>query len=61
MRIRADDDGAGQSIVAQVRTVVPSAGLWRYEIRPSRKASESPVYEEQLLPALLEDLESAGE
>ncbi len=59
MRIRADDDGAGQSIVAQMRTVAPNAELWRYEIRPSRTANESPVYEEQLLPTLLEDLRSA--
>lgn len=49
---RADDDTAGQAIIATVRSAVPSAKLWRFEARPPSR----PRYEEQDLPLLLQDL-----
>lgn len=50
--VRADDDAAGQAIVATVRRVIPNAKLWRFEARPP----VLPRYEEQDLPLLLQDL-----
>ena len=52
IHVRADDDAAGQAIVATVRRAVPDAELWRFEARPTRL----PRYEEQDLPLLLHDL-----
>jgi hypothetical protein len=56
LQVRADDDRAGQSIVARLCTLLPTAQLWRYELRPPDEAAASPVYEEQLLDDLLADL-----
>lgn len=52
LRVRADDDAAGQAIVETVRLAVPGAALWRFSSRPP----SAPRYEEQDLPQLLEDL-----
>lgn len=52
IHVRADDDTAGQAIVATVRRATPNAALWRFEARPP----DSPRYEEQDLPLLLQDL-----
>ena len=50
---RADDDAAGQEIVRGLCTSIPSARLWRYDLR----APLTPRYEEQDLDALLLDLD----
>lgn len=50
--MRADDDAAGQAIVATVRRAIPDPELWRFEARPP----DLPRYEEQDLPLLLQDL-----
>ena len=55
LHIRADDDPAGQEIVSGLRSSIPSAQLWRYELRPPATAR----YEEQDLDALLSDLDRA--
>jgi uncharacterized protein (TIGR02679 family) len=34
IHVRADDDTAGQAIVATVRRAIPDAKLWRFEARP---------------------------
>lgn len=60
VHVRADDDGAGQRIVAAVRQVVPTALLWHYEQRPATEADQAPIYEEQLLDVLLADLAARG-
>ena len=52
IHVRADDDSAGQAIVATVRRAIPDAKLWRFEARPPGL----PRYEEQDLPLLLQDL-----
>jgi uncharacterized protein (TIGR02679 family) len=52
IHVRADDDAAGQAIVATVRRAIPDAELWRFEARPT----DLPRYEEQDLPLLLHDL-----
>jgi uncharacterized protein (TIGR02679 family) len=52
IHVRADDDSAGQAIVATVRRAIPDAKLWRFEARPPGP----PRYEEQDLPLLLQDL-----
>jgi uncharacterized protein (TIGR02679 family) len=52
IHIRADDDDAGQAIVATVRRAIPDAKLWRFEARPPGL----PRYEEQDLLLLLGDL-----
>jgi hypothetical protein len=52
IHVRADDDSAGQAIVATVRRAIPDAKLWRFEARPPGL----PRYEEQDLPRLLRDL-----
>lgn len=52
IHVRADDDTVGQAIVAAVRRAIPDAALWRFEARPP----DSPRYEEQDLPLLLQDL-----
>jgi uncharacterized protein (TIGR02679 family) len=53
LHIRADDDATGQEIVKGLRTSIPSARLWRYDLRPP----PTPRYEEQDLDALLLDLD----
>jgi len=53
LHVRADDDAAGQSIVGTLRAAIPGAKLWRFEVRPPKV----PRYEEQDLPALLQDLD----
>jgi uncharacterized protein (TIGR02679 family) len=55
IHVRADDDAAGQAIVATMRRAVPDAELWRFEARPT----DLPRYEEQDLPLLLQDLRRA--
>lgn len=52
--IRADDDLAGQQIVAELNSIAPAAQLWRYERRSPANASGR--YEEQDLNLLLADL-----
>ena len=52
IHVRADDDSAGQAIVATVRKAIPDTKLWRFEARPP----DQPRYEEQDLPLLLQDL-----
>jgi hypothetical protein len=52
IHVRADDDAAGQAIVATVLRAIPGAELWRFEARPP----DLPRYEEQDLPLLLRDL-----
>jgi uncharacterized protein (TIGR02679 family) len=52
LHVRADDDVAGQEIVTALRSVIPTAQLWRYDLRPPA----TPRYEEQDLEALLSDL-----
>lgn len=54
LKVRADDDPVGQSIVASLLRL-PGAQLWRYTIRNPAQASE-PRYEEQDLDVLLSDL-----
>lgn len=47
--VRADNDRAGQQIVAAVQASAPHSVPWRFDI-------DSPTYEEQVLPDLLADL-----
>jgi uncharacterized protein (TIGR02679 family) len=54
LHVRADDDAAGQEIVAGIRAAIARTRLWRYDVRPPI----TPRYEEQDLPALLGDLGS---
>lgn len=58
--VRADDDPAGQSIVAQLLALAPRARLWRFERRSATAATATPVFEEQILEELLDDLERAA-
>ena len=53
LRVRADDDAAGQEIVAGLAAVLPGMQLWRYALRPPPQ----PRYEEQDLDLLLGDLD----
>ena len=53
LRIRADDDVAGQEIVKGLYSSLPTAQLWRYALRPA----PTPRYEEQDLATLLQDLD----
>jgi uncharacterized protein (TIGR02679 family) len=59
--VRADDDPAGISIVAQLRQAAPNAQLWRFQMRRSPEAAEQPHYEEEVLEHLLADLEEASQ
>ncbi len=52
LRVRADDDAAGQEIVSGLAAVIPGMQLWRYTLRPPPQ----PRYEEQDLDLLLGDL-----
>jgi uncharacterized protein (TIGR02679 family) len=54
--VRADDDPAGQRIVAKVLQHAPTADLWRYRQRSAAEADETREYEEQVLGELLDDL-----
>lgn len=56
LNVRADDDAAGQEIVAALRREIPSAKLWRFEVR----TPDAPRYEEQDLDALLHNLDLRG-
>ncbi|MEU7576788.1 TIGR02679 domain-containing protein [Streptomyces sp. NPDC041068] len=56
LRVRADDDNAGQRIVALLREYAPSSRLWRYELRTTAANDTVHEYEEQVLPQLLRDL-----
>ena len=53
LHIRADDDATGQEIVSGLCSSIPTARLWRYDLRPPT----TPRYEEQDLDALLCDLD----
>jgi uncharacterized protein (TIGR02679 family) len=52
LHVRADDDAAGQEIVAGLRTAIPGVRLWRFALR----VPPTPRYEEQDLSMLLSDL-----
>jgi uncharacterized protein (TIGR02679 family) len=52
VHVRADDDPAGQEIVAGLRSSIPDARLWRFVMRPPA----TPRYEEQDIEVLLSDL-----
>jgi len=52
LHVRADDDPAGQDIVAGLLRTLPGARLWRYTLRPP----DPPRYEEQDLDLLVRDL-----
>lgn len=54
--IRADDDPAGQDIVAGLRRLLPDAGLWRYHLRSPATAATAPQYEEHVIHTLVSDL-----
>lgn len=57
LRVRADDDPAGQEIVAGIMKAVPGARLWRFALR----APLTPRYEEQDMDVLLHDLCCCGD
>lgn len=57
LRVRADDDPAGQEIVAGIMKAIPSARLWRFALR----APVTPRYEEQDIDVLLRDLRERGD
>jgi uncharacterized protein (TIGR02679 family) len=52
LHVRADDDAAGQDIVARIQAAIPAVRLWHYTLRPS----DVRRFEEQDLPLLLLDL-----
>lgn len=54
--LRADDDPAGQDIVTGLRTLLPDAALWRYNLRSPAAAKTTPKYEEHVIQALVNDL-----
>jgi len=56
LHVSADDDPAGQSIVAQLLNAAPHAELWRYRQRTARAATANPTYEEGILDDLVADL-----
>jgi hypothetical protein len=60
LQLRADDDRAGQAIVTRLQATLPSARLWRYDVRPPADAATTPVYEEQLLDTLVADLAASA-
>lgn len=53
---RADDDSAGQKIVAKLFELTPTSRPWRYQQRDTGPKDTAKEYEEQVLPQLLEDL-----
>jgi hypothetical protein len=56
LRVRADDDPAGQEIVSGIMKAIPSARLWRFALR----VPVTPRYEEQDIDLLLRDLRGYG-
>lgn len=56
LRIRADDDPAGQEIVSGILKAIPRARLWRFALRDP----VTPRYEEQDIEVLLGDLGRDG-
>ncbi|MEU3741980.1 TIGR02679 domain-containing protein [Streptomyces sp. NPDC032198] len=56
LHLRADDDNAGQRIVALLREYAPGSRLWRYELRVTAANDTAREYEEQVLSKLLHDL-----
>lgn len=52
LRVRADDDTAGQEIVSGLCAAMSGIHLWRYSLRPPTESR----YEEQDLDLLLDDL-----
>ena len=56
LHVRADDDSAGQKIVALLREYAPGSRLWRFELRETTASDTVREYEEQVLPKLLSDL-----
>jgi hypothetical protein len=56
LRVRADDDAAGQEIVSGIMRAIPSARLWRFTLRDP----VTPRYEEQDIDVLLRDLRRNG-
>ncbi|WP_433007923.1 TIGR02679 domain-containing protein [Kribbella sp. CA-294648] len=57
--LRADDDPAGQDIVAGLRNLLPGADLWRYTLRTRAAAAAAPQYEEHVIQDLVDDLRLA--
>jgi uncharacterized protein (TIGR02679 family) len=60
LHVRADDDNAGQRIVALLREYAPGSRLWRYELRVTAANDTAREYEEQVLTKLLHDLRVMG-
>jgi uncharacterized protein (TIGR02679 family) len=56
LHVRADDDHAGQEIVAGIIKTVPGTRLWRFSLRDPA----TPRYEEQDIDVLLRDLRRDG-
>lgn len=56
LHVRADDDHAGQEIVAGIMKTVPGTRLWRFSLRDPA----TPRYEEQDIDVLLRDLRRDG-
>ncbi|MGX1909277.1 TIGR02679 domain-containing protein [Streptomyces phaeochromogenes] len=56
LHLRADDDAAGQKIVALLKDHAPKSRLWRYELQSDDQRGSTQEYEEQVLPQLLQDL-----
>lgn len=56
LRIRADDDPAGQEIVSGILKAIPGGRLWRFALRDPL----TPRYEEQDIDVLLCDLRGDG-
>jgi uncharacterized protein (TIGR02679 family) len=59
LMVRADEDETGRGIVAQLRSLAPTATPWRFPAGPDALEPEI-RYEEDLLEQLLEDLEAAS-
>jgi uncharacterized protein (TIGR02679 family) len=57
LHVRADDDPAGQEIVAGIMKAIPSARLWRFTLRDPPASR----YEEQDIDVLLRDLDGRGD
>ena len=59
IHVRADDDPTGQSIVAQLRRILPTADTWRYSQRAANEVRPH-AFEEDLIEELLHDLRTAA-
>jgi len=55
LHVRADDDPAGQEIVAGIMKAIPNARLWRFALRDPLTSR----YEEQEIDTLLRDLDGS--